>query len=687
MPFSFLNPWFWLGALAIAAPIWLHLRRRRETNIVEFTALRFLEDQPQPRRSPLRLRDLVLFALRVLALLALVAAFAWPYLRGANTAPIRESRVYILDNTLSHQANDGFAHDRDRVLSDISKGPGDVQMAVIELTSVPRVVVSFGESREAARQKLKELEPSFQRGSYLAAFRQANSLLGNSLGDQKRIILLGDNQENQWTENANSPPFLRNVQIDLPKISALGLPNLSLAEPRVQRIFLGDKSLVNFTVKLGHTGEAKTANIQLRANEQVIFNRTVDLVNQPETILLQSQWEADPAAWLRGEVIVEGPPDALAGDNRVYFSLAPVIEGKLALLAQSQYLRLALSPDVMRGQWATRVLEPTKLAAELAASEDADVLVVESNYLQSTDARKLLWRYVTNGRGVLLLVNRLAPGISGCLRELGFEAEGTISTPKGTAEKFQFVCSNHPIFHPFLSSDYGDLMDVKVTKYVQLRGSQAMPLVFSEKGAGLFFQGTKFPGKLFVAAFGLDREHTSWPVDQTFIPFLDLTLQTARAEDPTPTTFEPAEISKIQLPAGSTAKEAVLRDEHQVLSRAPVEQGRAQVRMPDKLGVYTLTYDDSTQTEKIFSVNPSPKESQLAYVDAPEVLKVWQVNLPPGSGKAAATARGPLSLSVILQQRWWWWMVVLGLAALMLETVLSEARVRQARGGGDGEGA
>ena len=34
MPFSFLNPWFWLGALAVAAPIWLHLRRKRETNHV-----------------------------------------------------------------------------------------------------------------------------------------------------------------------------------------------------------------------------------------------------------------------------------------------------------------------------------------------------------------------------------------------------------------------------------------------------------------------------------------------------------------------------------------------------------------------------------------------------------------------------------------------------------------------------
>jgi len=673
MPFSFLNPWFWLGALAVAAPIWLHLRRKRETNLVEFSALQFLDDQPEPRRSPLRLRDLLLFALRVLALLLLVSAFAWPYLRGANTAPVKESRVYILDNTLSHQANGGFARDRDRVLSEISQGPSDIQMAVIELTSAPRVAVSFGDSHEAAKQKLKELEPSYQRGSYLAAFRQANSLLGNSLGEEKHIILLGDNQENQWTENVNSPSFLRNVQIDLPKITALEQPNLSLSEPRVQRIFLGDKSLVNFTVKLSHKGEAKTANIVLRANEQVIFNRAVELEKQPDTILLQAQWEADPAAWLRGEVTVDGMPDALAGDNRVFFSLAPVVEGKVALLAQSPYLRLALSPEVMRGQWTTRLLDPAKLAGELAGTEDADVLVVESNYLQSGDARKLLWRYVINGRGVVLLVNRVTPSISGCLRELGFEAESTVSAEKGKAERFQFVYSNHPIFHPFLSPDYGNLMDVKVSKYVQLKGSQAMPLVFSEKGAGMFFQGTKFPGKLFVAAFGLDREHTSWPIDQTFVPFLDLTLQAARAEDPTPTTFEPGEISKVQLPVGSVAKEAVLRDERQVLSRAPVEQGRAQVRMPGKPGVYTLTYDDGAQVEKMFSVNPSPKESQLAYVEAPETLKVWRVTLPPGAGKAAtAAAREKVSLSGILQQHWWWWMVLGGLAALMLEMALAE---------------
>src|SRR2546425_10384372 len=107
-PLSLLYPLALLGALAIAAPLWLHLRRKTETNLIKFSALRFLDDQPQPRRSPLRLRDLLLFALRLLALLLLLGAFAWPYYHAPGEAVVRESRVYVLDNTLSHQANNGF---------------------------------------------------------------------------------------------------------------------------------------------------------------------------------------------------------------------------------------------------------------------------------------------------------------------------------------------------------------------------------------------------------------------------------------------------------------------------------------------------------------------------------------------------------------------------------------------------
>src|SRR5438445_515592 len=118
-------------------------------------------------------------------LMLLVAAFAWPFLRGEDAALVKESRVYILDNTLSHQANDGFTRDRERILSEIGKAGANIQIAVIELTGSPRIAVSFGDDRETAKQKLKALQPSFERGPYLAAFRQANALLANSLGQER----------------------------------------------------------------------------------------------------------------------------------------------------------------------------------------------------------------------------------------------------------------------------------------------------------------------------------------------------------------------------------------------------------------------------------------------------------------------------------------------------------------------
>jgi hypothetical protein len=303
------------------------------------------------------------------------------------------------------------------------------------------------------------------------------------------------------------------------------------------------------------------------------------------------------------------------------------------------------------------------------------VLCLESGYLQSAEARKLLWRYLSNGRGAFVLVNRVTPAIDGFLRELGFECEGPVRSEQSAPEKFQFVFSNHPVFHPFLSPDYGNLMDIKVSQYMRLRSPSAMPLIFSERGAALFFQGTKTAGKLFVAAFGMDRDQTSWPIHQTFIPFLDLTLQAARAEDPTPTTFEPGEVCTLQLAAGSSAHEVVLHSEKQEVARAAVEQGRAQFVIPDKPGLYTMTCDDQEKVEKIFTVNPSPKESQLVFLESPDVVKTWHFDRSAEPHKASVSpGGGQVRLAGVLQQRLWWWMVLGGLLALMLEMALAERR-------------
>src|SRR5512134_1103668 len=174
---GFLNPLLWLGALAVAVPVWLHLRQKPSSRAVRFSALHLLEDEPTPRRDPLRIRNPLLFFVRALALLLAVAALAWPYLRRDGSRPVVESRVHVLDNTMSRQVEDGLARDRDAIAGALRDGPAAVQHAVVVLEAQARVLGGLADAKQDTLARLAELTPSFERGSYLEALRMAAALL------------------------------------------------------------------------------------------------------------------------------------------------------------------------------------------------------------------------------------------------------------------------------------------------------------------------------------------------------------------------------------------------------------------------------------------------------------------------------------------------------------------------------
>ena len=103
---SFLYPAFLVGALAVAIPIVLHLLRRDIAPEVPFTAVRLLHKSPVERAERRRLRDFLLLAARVAALLLLAAAFARPYLRAATPGPLR---LVAIDRSYSMGAPGVFA--------------------------------------------------------------------------------------------------------------------------------------------------------------------------------------------------------------------------------------------------------------------------------------------------------------------------------------------------------------------------------------------------------------------------------------------------------------------------------------------------------------------------------------------------------------------------------------------------
>jgi hypothetical protein len=328
----------------------------------------------------------------------------------------------------------------------------------------------------------------------------------------------------------------------------------------------------------------------------------------------------------------------------------------------------------MKGRWVTQPAEPWSEVGR--SGELSDVLVLEATYLQSEKVRDLTLRYLGEGRGVLLFVERDTPLVEAVLRDLGLEPR----PQRGAAGRevgFRYLAADHPIFQPFLSPDFGSLTGIRVRDYLPLKATGANGLLFAETGDAVVFEGTRTKGRLLVFGFGISRAQTNWAIDPTFIPFLDLCLQYVRDEAPREATLLPGEPHVLDLPKGAAVHEVVLMAASEVVGRAPVDGGRATLRLPRRPGLYVVTHDADPTPQAVLAVNPSPKESILRYVAEPPALQAWQA--PPASPPHAgpSSRRAAASRQAAADQRLWWW--ALAAAGLLLAAETSWLTWRKER--------
>jgi hypothetical protein len=127
---GFLTPALLGGIALIAIPIALHLVMRRQPKELVFPALRFVKQRRDANRRRMKLRHLLLLALRCLLIAGLATALARPTLKGAGLkgkegAPLAMSLV--IDNSLRmqyvHQNRSRLEHATQTALELVEKLP------------------------------------------------------------------------------------------------------------------------------------------------------------------------------------------------------------------------------------------------------------------------------------------------------------------------------------------------------------------------------------------------------------------------------------------------------------------------------------------------------------------------------------------------------------------------------------
>jgi hypothetical protein len=537
---GFLTPLYLAGAALIALPIILHLLRRDVAPPVPFTAVRLLQKSPVDRSRQHRLRDLLLLAARVAALLLIAASFARPYVAGAPATG--STTVIAVDRSFSMAAPERFARARALARQAIDDFPAE-RIAVVAFDERADVIAAPGSAGDA-RAAIAALEPGFGGTRYAAAFDKVAELVVNDA--TARVVLVGDLQRSSLDDgSAVLPEGIELVVRDA------GAAAANLAVTNV--VMDGVKRRAVATVR-NHATAARAADVRATIGGQ----DAVKSVTIPAGGAIDVAFDApgDP----RTLKVAVDDPDGYAADNE-RFGVADsralprvlIVAGGPAS-ANGFYLSRALQAEAEEGaDFDVRVVMGGEMAA-LTAPQIAEQSVIMLLSTHALDRRvgETLRAFLAGGGGLFVAAG---PDVDPSVLSTLLEWRPAL-TPRDARGAGILAATDlrHPIFRPFdaVAANFGQVafsrawgIDAGSTWRVVARFTDGAPAL-AERPAGA--------GKVLLFASDVDRRWNDFPLHPAFVPFTQEVARYLGARPPAVSAYLVADV-----PAGLAAKPGLVQ--------------------------------------------------------------------------------------------------------------------------------
>lgn len=682
---SLLTPVFLVGLGALAVPLVIHLIRRERQDAVEFPSLMFLSRIPVRTVKRRRIRNWWLFALRCLALILLVGAFARPFVRrdeyDPRTINLAREVVILLDRSYSM----GYADRFDRAVA-------AAREAVNGLGSEDRATLVFFDATAAAvtqpttdrirlRAALDTVRVSSGATRYAPALKLAQSILSASEMPRREAILISDFQRSGWdgAPGAQLPPGaeLRTVVIGGETVSNLAITNVTMERARV-----AGRERVTPTVHLANRSAEAARGVRVTLT---VGGRAVQTVGTDVPADGTARVELQPFTLddTMARATVTAGTDELPADNSFHMVLTPnpglrvlVLEsaGRDASLYLTRALELAENPPVSAA--VRRDAFPG--ASELAR---LDVLVLNDVLPPDGEAGRRLVEWVAGGGGLVLAMGeRTSAAWTGTARELvGAAPDRVVDRRDGAGARLGYIDYSSEIFELFRAARGGGLSAARFYRYRPMPAAAAVardttvppPAVLArfDDGAIALLERRVGEGRVLVWSTTLDAYWTSLALEPGYLPFVHQLVRYAAGFAPPRPWNTVGEV--VDAAAGSTAAHVVATPAGQRLD------------LPERAGLLTLTEQGfyevretrtSSSAPRLFAVNVDVSESDLTPLDPTEVVAA----VTGGGGSTGPAAR--ISLPPEEQERrqaLWWYLLVVVFALLTAEAVFANRRSRR----------
>ena len=303
---TFLTPWGWGLAAAVAVPLLLHLWRRRAQARVEFPAVRYLLRMEREHAREVRVQNLLLMLLRCAIILVLAAAIARPVGRAPGVGHAPTAVAIVLDNSLSTQA----AGPEGPVLARLAaaaRGIVGASTAADRLWVVTMDGLVAGGDRPILDAALAAARPLDGAGDAADAVRRAAALVRGSALPSGRVVVLTDAQSSSW--GAIDASVLGGAAADVAVVTAGPIVNRAVTAVAAEPLHWDPRGAVRATAIAPDSASWRI----------VVDGRTLarGTALPGATILARAQLSG--SGWRAG--VVELAPDELRGDDRRHFAV------------------------------------------------------------------------------------------------------------------------------------------------------------------------------------------------------------------------------------------------------------------------------------------------------------------------------------------------------------------------------
>ena len=681
MGLSFLVPAFFAGLLAMAIPIWVHLRNRQKTERVEFPSLMFLERIPYRTVQRQQLRHRALFALRCLALLLLVTAFARPLLGGVAAtvvggAGVREV-VVLLDRSWSMTYGSTWQRATRAAESAAANLVAGDRISLVVFDSEAEVLVESSPDGAAVSAALASLGAGTGTTDLAAGLRAAREVLASSTQPLREIVLISDFQRVGWDVQGDVE-MPEGTSVRPVAVGAETSENLSIADVSLERMQVEDSDRLAVSARLTRQGgegpRTETATLEIDGAE--VQSVQVEI---PDSGATRVDFESVELFGDLARGVVRVGTDDLAADNEFHFVASPgqtlavlLLENRRATATDSLFLERALGI----GSRPAFRLERAALA-DLSAGLLRDAALVVLNDPGSIDAgaASLLVDHVEAGGGVLLILGELTDDLGALAGDGGllpFNAAEAVDRADDLGATLGFVNTDHPAFEIFAAPASGDLGVSRFYRYRALDPSPVEGLLARfDDGAPALVEVTVGDGRVLVWTSSADLFWNDLARQPVYLPFIHQTARHAAGyREPRAWLDAGAPLGARQVMAAVGDGRGRRQAEDATLDGVPLVRTEGAVAPRAAPGFHDVAWrDERGPQQSVVAVNLDRGEADLSRVDSEEVAAavVWR-----GGGAVQADDAGPVDPKIIEgRQSLWRYLLIVAFVLLAAETALS----------------